>query len=256
MNKIFCHTLLLLVSSYLTSACTMAPTSVSRSPIPETQWQGPLPDIAAEFRTTLRTMRKVAADAPPHHETDSPTKAHTETQQWRIWRKSHELIRENLTGNTADQWHQDGNTLIQKTYFHHDRRGVEFQQADLQMMNTQPRWQSLQLVFDPELLGKLKMTEAGWHDGVPFQRYEGTLEGSQWRLEVRTDLMLPLQIERQTEHARETITLVNAFPLTQAPWQPVPTHNYNVIDFADIGDMESDPFVKKIEAQLGGVHHH
>jgi hypothetical protein len=166
------------------------------------------------------------------------------------------LIRENLATDTADHWHQDGNTLIQKTYYHHDRRGMEFQQADLQMLNKQPQWQALALVFDPALLGQLKLTDTGWREGVPFQRYEGTLQDSRWVLDVRTDLMLPIRIEHETKHSHETITLVEAHPLAQAPWHPVPTHDYNVIDFADIGDMESDPFVKKVEAQLGGVHHH
>lgn len=234
MSKRFFYVTLWLVSSYLASACAMTPASLSQSPIPEPQWQGPLPDIAAEFHT------------------ETPA----ETTQWRIWRKSHEVIRENLATDTADYWYQDGNTLIQKTYYHHDRRGMEFQQTDLQMLNKQPQWQALALVFDPALLSHLKLTDSGWRDGVPFQRYQGKLQDSEWVIEVRTDLMLPLRIEHKSQHAHETITLVEAYPLAQAPWQPVPTRDYNVIDFADIGDMESDPFVKKIEAQLGGVHHH
>lgn len=234
MSKNLFYATVWLVSSFLASACTMTPASLSQSPIPEPQWQGPLPDIAAEFQT----------------------ESSAETKTWRIWRKSHEIIRENLATDTADHWYQDGNTLIQKTYYHHDRRGMEFQQADLQMLNKQPQWQALALVFDPALLQQLKLIDSGWREGVPFQRYEGKLQNSRWVLDVRTDLMLPVRIHHETPHTHETITLVAAYPLAQAPWHPVSTRDYNVIDFADIGDMESDPFVKKIEAQLGGMHHH
>lgn len=234
------------VISLLLGACA----TVS-APVPEAYWQGTVPDIAAEYQTTLETHGE--ADHP--HNVAEDNSAH-EPRAWRIWRRQDLFVRETLATGIADHWQKEGSALIQKKFFHHDQRGVEFQQADLQMLKKEPTWQQLVLLVDTQLIAALKEVDAGWRNGFPFRRYQGQAQNAEWAIDVRTDLMLPMRIERENAAIHETIVLVNAYPLASAPWQPTPVDNYNVIDFADIGDMAYDPFVKKVESLLGGVHHH
>jgi hypothetical protein len=77
-----------------------------------------------------------------------------------------------------------------------------------------------------------------------------------WKLTVAIDLMLPLEVERRTEAALERTTLVSVFPLSAAPWAPVAAADYELIDFADLGDRASDPFVARVESRLGLGHEH
>jgi hypothetical protein len=73
---------------------------------------------------------------------------------------------------------------------------------------------------------------------------------------LRLDLMVPEKVIRTTGKEREQLTLVQAWPLTDAPWQPVATAGYRVLDFADLGDNERDPFVIHVQGQLGLANDH
>jgi len=44
--------------------------------------------------------------------------------------------------------------------------------------------------------------------------------------------------------------------LYTAHWWTTPAQSHDVIDFADLGDKEYDPFVIKMQAQMGHDHHH
>lgn len=249
------------VGSLLLSACATPPLAGQQSlPVPEARWTGALPDVAAEYASTL-VLRE--APHPDHHaeENSSAGQAshadeHSVTTTVRLWRKPDLVIREEVETGIADYWQQDHHTIIQKKFFHNERRGVEFQQADLQMLNKLPQWQPLACLLDTAVISQLTEVDTGWSEGVPVRRYEGRLNDTQWRIDVRTDLMVPVRIERENAERHETLALVNAWPLSESPRQPVAVDQYNVIDFADIGDMEYDPFVKQVEAMLGGVHHH
>jgi hypothetical protein len=49
---------------------------------------------------------------------------------------------------------------------------------------------------------------------------------------------------------------VEAHPLAVTPWQPTPSEGYGVLDFADLGDNERDPFVVRVQAHMGVGHGH
>jgi hypothetical protein len=70
------------------------------------------------------------------------------------------------------------------------------------------------------------------------------------------DIALPVLIERQQAAFSERTELLKAYSLDQAPWQPTPTIKYDIIDYADLGDKGSDPFVIKVQSQMGHDHHH
>ncbi len=210
------------------------------------------PAVAAEF-VTHRSGQNIEDESNPLHESHSPDE---ETIIWRFWRDNRKIDIERPRLALGESWVLDGRNLIHHKLYHADRKAIEFQQDDLTMLQQTPSWQKLSLLFDPSLLQQLQAGEIDWSAGYPKQAYQGTLNGMSWHIVMRLDQALPLLIERQQAGFSERTELHGSYPLKAAPWQPAATDNYEIIDYADLGDRESDPFVIKVQAQMGHQHAH
>jgi hypothetical protein len=213
-------------------------------PVPEVDVTGAkAPAVAAEYRTT-------------HTDAHGPASAAKQPLQWRFWREAGRVATENLSAGSGELWQQDGQAIIHRKFFHDDKRAIEWQTDDLRMTGTLPAWPRLALLIDPQTLGALTLKRAGWQDNYPYRRYAGVIDGTRWDITIRTDLMLPVSIDRQHDGGRELTMLKSVYAADAAPWQPTDAGQYEVIDFSDLGDRERDPFVQKIQGQLPGVHAH
>ncbi|MBD9357454.1 hypothetical protein [Methylomonas albis] len=205
-----------------------------------------LPAVAAEFITTR-------AGEEHDHEAHQALPAEV---SWRFWRDSRQITIERPQLGVGELWQLNDRELTHRKLYHQDRRAIEFQAGDLRMLEIAPSWQKLALLVDSQLLDKLIAEEVEWTDGIPTREYQGKVADTEWHVLMRLDLALPLLIERQQGDFSERTELLHAYPLRAAPWQPTSTQGYDVIDFADLGDKESDPFVIKVQAQMGHEHHH
>lgn len=208
-----------------------------------------LPNVAAEFMTT----REGEAHEPEHaehqlHAADKVT--------WRFWRDSQQISIERPQLGMGELWQRDGQSIIHRKLYHADQRAIEFQDDDLKMLDSMPSWQKLALLLDQKLLAQLTTADPEWSDGYPTREYQGKIADTEWHVVMRMDIGLPMLIERQQEGFLERTELLHAYPLNAAPWQPMASNGYDVIDFADLGDKEYDPFVIKVQAQMGHDHHH
>jgi hypothetical protein len=206
-----------------------------------------LPTVAAEFITT----RTGEAHDHDEHQPTPPAEV-----SWRFWRENQQITIERPQTGLGELWQRDGQELIHWKLYHHDQRAIEFQTGDLRMLDITPSWQKLALLLDGQLLDQLTAEEIEWTDGIPTQEYQGKVAGTEWHVLMRLDVALPLLIERQHGEFSERTELLKVFPLNAAPWQPTPVKGYDVIDFADLGDKESDPFVMKVQAQMSHEHPH
>lgn len=221
-------------------ACAMAPAV----PEPDLRTTA-LPAAAAEYVTTRHSRGDRGA---------------SEATQWRLWRSTDRVTTENLSARTSEVWQRDGSALFHQQLYHEDRRGIEFQPGDLQLLSAgEPSWPKQCLALDPQLLTQLTLDKQGWtggHDSYPYRRYTGQIEGFGWTVILRIDLMVPALVERKRPGFVERTELKAAYPLVSAPWQPTGSDDYELIDFADLGDREDDPFVVKVERSLGHSHAH
>ena len=207
-------------------------------PAPTPALNGELPPVAAAFRTRI------------DHDGNS------EVAEWRYWRSANRVQRDDLQSQTGEIWQRDGATVFHTLLFHADRRGVEFEQADLRMTGADSAWEQQMQIVNPALLKRLRATRSGWLKKVPYQDYSGTVDGVRWRVRMRTDLMLPLRIEQRRAGDVLRVELIEAHTLAQAPWSPPDAAGYGMVDFADLGDHERDPFVLHLQALLGIGHGH
>jgi hypothetical protein len=179
----------------------------------------------------------------------------SETVYWRLWRSNDRIVIERPQLGLGELWQKDGQTLIHRKLFHADRRAVEFRQDDLDILGQAPSWQKLSLLVEPALLRQLQADEPETSDGgYILQEFRGLVGGEGWRVVMRVDVGLPVLIERSTETFSEHTQLLQAYPLAQAPWQPTADQGYRLIDYSDLGDMETDPFVIKLQALMGPEH--
>jgi hypothetical protein len=217
------------------ASCTSTEPKTPVATVPELNLTAPLPTIAAAYVTT-RTEVPHAESEKHHHEKHSREKKQAATVEWRYYREQNRVEVEDLKSETGELWLRDGNTQFFFKLFHADRRGIEYRMDDLQILQVTASWQQHALLIDPEVLQKLTLIEAGW----------------------RVDLNLPLEIKRSDAEHSETTRLQSVHPLDKSPWQRRDHGNYEMIDYADLGDRESDPFVIRVQSQLpgGDVHHH
>ena len=205
--------------------------------VPPLDTSGGWPAVAAEYRSTVS-----AEGAMPVART------------WRYWRDADCIERENVAAGTGERWDRDGRTLFLTRLYHADRKGIEYRSDDLEILNATPAWAQLALLVDPAVLAGLAEVDAGWRDGVPVRHYAGNFDGARWDVKVRTDLMLPIEVRVERGTATETVELLSAVPRERAPFEPTQATGYEIIDFADIGDRERDPFVIRVTAAEGYEH--
>lgn len=203
-----------------------------------------LPSVSAEFVTTRE------GEEHEHEQKDEPV-------NWRLWRGNTRIITERPQLGVGELWQKDGKTIIHRKLYHRYQRAIEFQQDDLRMQQAAPSWQKLSVLVDQALLKQLSAGELEWSDdGYPIREYHGKVGETIWHVVMRMDWGLPMLIERQQGEFSERTELLQIYPLAQAPWQPTAADGYEIIDYADLGDKESDPFVIKVQAQMGHDHHH
>ena len=152
---------------------------------------------------------------------------------------------------------QDGKTLFHTRLYHVDKRGIEYRNEDLQMLNVDRAWITLATLLDPRVIKALREDDDGWRHGYPYRRYTGKVDNSHWDVTVRTDRMLPVRIERRVVNGWvETVELLRSYEAGKTPWQPPNSSGYDLLDYADLGDHERDPFVMRIQALEGAGHVH
>jgi hypothetical protein len=250
MSKIIIQILIKLTAFVILTflaACSGAPVSHSAANKIIDLSSASLPTVAAEFTTTRE------GEEHDHEHDDQQT--HADKVTWRFWRDTQQINIERPQLGMGELWQRDGQAVIHRKLYHADKRAIEFQEDDLRMLDASPTWQKLALLLDQKLLEQLTASDIEWTDGYPTREYQGKVAKTEWHIVMRMDLGIPVLIEREHEGFSERTELLNAYALNAAPWQPTASTGYDIIDFADLGDKEYDPFVIKVQAQMGHDHH-
>jgi len=215
----------------------------SQRPVPDLDLSAArFPPVAAEYRTT-RTFQ------------DGKREQSTQTR-WRLWRDIDRIVTENLSAHTGEVWQRDGAVLFQQRLFHDDRKSVDYQMDDLRLGGADLSWPHQSLLISPELLDRLHLKSAEWRANYPYRRYVGEVNGAAWDITLRMDRCLPVIIQRIGGGTMERTELLAVHELSAAPWAPVAATDYEHIDFTDLGDRQDDPFVARVQDQLGRPHTH
>lgn len=170
-----------------------------------------------------------------------------------LWRKGQTVAHQSVDKGVVDVWYQAKNQRIKLTrLFPNYQRGLEYEPSEVRINGD---WQSLVQKFSPDMLkDATKINDTG----VGCQRVEVYVaEAGEHKIEMHwlpeyklASKVILQQGKNNTVWAMEKLTTSKAQINAQfANWS-----DYQLTDYADVGDNESDPFLSKM-INLGFVSH-
>ncbi len=188
----------------------------------------------------------------PHDQSTPPLNT-----AWFFWRSPGMIQTLDADGDHGEIWEQTANGSIQyRKLYHADKTAVEFMPADNATNNVHFDWAKLSSMLSQQELSVLKPVMKTTVLGRSAELREGKTEGESVMVLWLTNENLPASIIRKDKKGIVELRLVEVGPLSDVHRKPIAVEdiaNYRQIDAADFGDMENDPFVKKVLAEEG--HH-
>lgn len=180
------------------------------------------------------------------------------TTQWQLWRSAERVEWLNVSANTSELWTKTSQNLwFYSKVFHADQHIIEYSPVDLHLLQVAPAWQSFAAALDPTLLQKLpNARKIKPLDGFQRIQYRGSLDGTAYEIDWLPELSLATRVKTVEEGLTRVTELKRPLVIADNSQSPQNTSRYRVIEYADLGDMERDPFVMKVQHSLLGTQAH
>jgi hypothetical protein len=192
------------------------------------------PALSATFETVVRSDAGV------------------ERRRWRLLRNPARVDYEWLDEDWVDIWRAgvgDGLSLVKLAET--DRTLIEYSEGQLRALRASPTWRELNAVLpaDPRAMG-LRHTGTRRLFGQPAESYTGKRAGQAIRLIWLARDRLPYRLV--VKQGRRTTRLqIRSLALGPTPVRGArELSGYRRLDGADLGDLESDPFVQRHDQRL------
>jgi hypothetical protein len=141
-------------------------------------------------------------------------------------------------------WELGGDGVAHRQIFPSDGKVVVYTPGDLRSVGHSSEWSKLSGLVDPGLRQQLPAVGKKTVAGQSAQRYEGEQNGTQIELTWLPLAALPAHFQTGKGKARFELTL-DKLERRNADEAFTSTADYRELDFADIGDMELDPFARR-----------
>jgi hypothetical protein len=178
--------------------------------------------------------------------------------EWFIDRKMNVISTFNGDNQRGEIWTRDHRGDVEYTrVFMEDKKLVEYTTGELKTQNKLPDWNQLSSIFDPKVIESLKISGEKMHFGEKVLVLEGKINNVQTTIWWIPKLKIPSYVLEKQGNVDTSMTLKEIYNQTPITWKWLDTAAYDSfsrIDASDIGDMESDPFVKKLLEIDGHVH--
>ena len=186
-------------------------------------------------------------------------KTKASSNDWYFWRTPNMIQTLDSDGDHGELWQKTANGSIQyRKLYHTDKTAVEYMPADMPTNNMNFDWLKLSSMLNQQELDALKAVKKTKVLGHNAELRKGKINDQNIEVIWLLDENLPARILRKDKTGSVELKLVEITPLSAAHKKPIAIEdiaNYRQIDAVDFGDMENDPFVKKV-MQKEGHHHH
>ena len=155
-------------------------------------------------------------------------------------------------------WERDSsNRLTLYKVAYGDRAAIEYLPGDLRAMDNLPNWERLQSFIDPAVFAKLEPEGTTSALSRAANIYRTKTDHVDTEIVWLTKEKLPGLI--RSEHAEKIVTLKLLDLTTQddSAFKPTSSHelrSFKLIEFSDIGDKKTDPFVQRLSQIFGHSH--
>jgi hypothetical protein len=178
---------------------------------------------------------------------------------WYFWRNANKIEMRDEQSNQGEIWEKHLNGKLSYTrLFFNEGIALDFTPGDLAALDLNPAWEELNFIIPEEELGKsLKLISNEQTSNTPVEHYQGNIKGMAAEVDWLPTLKLPLRVLKHQKADNFSLVLAQCEDsnfMALKPSSPKSANSLRHIDFTDLGDMEDDPAVKKLE-QLIGTHH-
>lgn len=182
----------------------------------------------------------------------------TQKMDWFMDRKPKSIATFNAASQQGEVWSINTYGDIEHNrVFVQDKTIVDYTNGQLKTLNKVPQWIQLASIYSPNQIAKLNKTGEKVLFGKSVTVHEGLLNGLPTIIWWLPEMQIPAYVQQGEGKTRTSMLMVEMFTQTPNTWSwanPASLINYARIDASDFGDMESDPFVKKL-LELEGHHH-
>lgn len=214
--------------------------------------QQPLKSLDRTSLTGLTTQSELSCRFDKSHgESDS------EVSRWDFMRLADRTeSRDEKTGQ-GQLWERDPKGNITMTHlFHREKVALEYSAGELAATGQLENWAKHWSIINPQQLKDGFLLEKRERLGEVDALY---YRGANGQVIWLPDLQLPAMIRTDQDNGRtDVLSLRTCAPLARAEVRPTTEaeiSRYRRIDFSDLGDMETDPLIRKIESLLGEHDH-
>lgn len=206
------------------------------------------------------------ADAHAAHASLPPLAARYELREagrqtdWYFWREQDRIEMLTTAVGQSVIWERLGAEGFQfRRVFNEERKIVEYVPGELRTQHAEPDWEKLSSIVSPHLLERLKRGPGKTLFGQKAVRYTGKVDGQAIELWWLERDQLPASLHIGDAKSGRAMRLRELHAESPANW-PRATEariaDYALIDAADLGDMEYDPFVARLLKAEGHAHAH
>lgn len=166
--------------------------------------------------------------------------------------RSDDRVEYRIAGEPTRVWQRSADGLEHQEIFVDAARVVTYSPGDLRALGRHPRWSLLSSLIEPQVRSRLQSVGSTRGPGGVAQRYQGVLEGERVVLDWLDAPSLPAHYLRGSGPDRVELILQT---LAQVPVERAftATGDFRELDYADIGDMELDPFARRYILQGAGA---
>jgi hypothetical protein len=178
------------------------------------------------------------------------------TERLDVVRTKERIEHRYLTRGISEVWSRDlRGELSHWKVFHQAKRSVHYTAGDLRTIEAEPSWEQLATLTNAGERAKLKAkgTKRTAHGSATL--LEGQIDRQQTRVLWNEPTGWAEEVALGSGDKRKKYRLLSAEACTPSTCAPLDTSSVREIEFADLGDMESDPFVHSFLATFGGKNH-
>jgi hypothetical protein len=208
--------------------------------------KGPTPSVGGVLPPELACQFETVFESKEQNQTSFKS-------VWRFWRATEEVESWQVGSKEGEVAALDGAGGVHfRRVFHPERIEVFYSAMELKMLGRTRDWgQSFSLVAPEFLKERLAPTGTEVLLDTTLEKYEGTVDGRQWVVLWSAREQLAYRLRVESERGVSTTTLLERYDLEKQPWERLRKRGYNSIDFADLGDSETNPVIRRIMNRLG-----
>lgn len=205
----------------------------------------PTAEVRAEYESVISHTQ---ADGAPT----------TDRSAWSFERGSDYVIVRSADRNVEERWtRDDGRRVWYTRIFHKQKRAIEYAPVDLSMTGAITDWDQIRSIISPSALEALSKVERNAHTPVNTTVYRGEQDGKRVELHWLDREQLPSFIQKEDRDGVQTMRLLSVHVSDDPSLQPpaIDFSDYDMVDFADIGDRHHDPFIERMTRFEGVLSH-